>query len=191
MPQFLKVVSKILEFLLQNTRKSMSHRTHDWTFNLQFMIFTVQGVIFCQEEYFQQICLHLKPIKKYFDLILCILEFRFCIFEGQAFYIVNTKQNSTNLTWHFITNSFVPLIWHSWYLKFHGQSSGKFCNKIQLIRFLMLTVCLHVSSPCHLRLNFPAQKFSRGVTLCKELIPSFEYLPTKFAISPRCIDCNV
>ena len=27
----------------------------------------------------------LQPATKYFDLILCILEFRFCIFEGRPF----------------------------------------------------------------------------------------------------------
>ena len=63
----------------------MSRYTQEWTFNFQSVIYSVRGGIFCQVEYFQEICLYLKPITKYFDLILCILEFRFCIFEGQPF----------------------------------------------------------------------------------------------------------
>ena len=34
---------------------------------------------------FPRDCLHLKINTTYFDLILCILEFRFCIFVGQSF----------------------------------------------------------------------------------------------------------
>ena len=38
------------------------------------------------EEIPRDICLHLKHNTTYFELILCILEFRFCIFEGQPFF---------------------------------------------------------------------------------------------------------
>ena len=63
----------------------MSHHTHEWTFNFQSVMYTVRGGIFCYVEYFQKICLQLKPITNYFDPVPCILEFRFCIFEGQPF----------------------------------------------------------------------------------------------------------
>ena len=61
----------------------MSHDTHEWTFNYQSVICTVRVLL--GGVFVSSICLHLKPITKYFDLILCILEFRFCIFEEQPF----------------------------------------------------------------------------------------------------------
>ena len=68
----------------------MSHHIHEWTFNFQSVIYTARGGIFCQVEYLlsRDICLHLKPITKYFETTLCILEFRFCIlyFRGTTFF---------------------------------------------------------------------------------------------------------
>ena len=61
----------------------MHHHTHEWTFNLYSVIYTacttVQGGIFLSH-----FTLTLNPVTKYFYLTLCILEFKFCIFEGQA-----------------------------------------------------------------------------------------------------------
>ena len=65
--------------------QSMSHDTHKWTFNFQSVIYTVQGGFSVKWNISKSICLHLKAITKYFDLRLCILEFRFCIFKGQPF----------------------------------------------------------------------------------------------------------
>ena len=80
----------------------MSHHIHEWTFNFQAVIYTTRGGIFCQVEYLlsRDICLHLKPITKYFETTLCILEFRFCILYSRgttffelAVYVIMGRRN--------------------------------------------------------------------------------------------------
>ena len=83
---------KNLKFKLQNTKYKKLYVTSHTRVDLQLLV----RVIHCTRRYFllivknfQEICLHLKPNTTYFEIIHCILEFRFCIFEGQPFLTIS------------------------------------------------------------------------------------------------------
>ena len=63
----------------------MSHHTHEWTFNFQSVIYTLYEEVFSAEWSIPKRYVYIWSPSEYFDLILCILEFRFCIFDGQPF----------------------------------------------------------------------------------------------------------
>ena len=62
-------------------------------------------------------------------------------------YLYNIKQNSINLTWHFITNSFVPLLWHSSDNIYTGGGSKKRSHRKKCwLAFNCGFMCIHMAS---------------------------------------------